>query len=165
MRFKALLFSVAVIAFASISFQGCDKCTVSSPPIEFGDNLQYFSVTYLDTAGNNYLDGIYNTANVSVLFNGNAGYGGYTPYNEDLTDFKFGPFPYTLAPANAQLGKFYDYWYVIRKDTMGTDTFRLTFYPTVDECHEFWGTLEFYKNGVKLDQCSMQEICDITIVE
>lgn len=165
MKFKALFFTALVTVFASFLLQGCDKCTETGQTITFDENTQYFNITYLDTAGNNYLDGIYNTANVSVLFNGNAGYGQYTPYNEDLTDFTFGPFPYTIAPANAFKGKYYDYWYIIRKDTMGTDTFRLTFYPNVDECKEYWGELKFYRNGVELDQCNMQEICDVTFVE
>ena len=69
---------------------------------------EYFSVTYLDAAGNNPLLGTYRLSNVEVFIDSTGG-GGPRPQfariSEDLSDGKFGPFFFTqdyIDPATRQ---------------------------------------------------------------
>lgn len=162
MKLKSFLF--LMLAAPAVFFTACDKCTESGT-IELASANQYLSITYLVDSNNvNYIDQVYNQANVSVLWNDEGGKTVFQPYSEDLSDGKFGPFTFS-TDNNPVMGYYYHYRYIIKKDTFGTDTFDVKFYPAVDECHEFWGTLEYYQNGDLIDQCSGQEICEITIKE
>jgi hypothetical protein len=160
---KAFLFLAASVATLA-ALQSCNKCKESGT-ITLDASTQFLSITYLDTAGRNYIDSIYNWSNVNVLINTDGGLGAYQPYSEDLTDHKFGPFTYTTQPAPASFGVPYDYYYIIDKDTFKTDTFRIQFLPTVDECHEYWAQIKYYKNGQLLGECDGKEICEIEITE
>lgn len=165
MKLKTLIaYFLALPAFLML-VQSCNKCTETGK-ITLGAANQYLKVTYVDTAGNNYINSIYNLPNVSVLFSDKGGKNGtFRPYSEDFSDGAFGPFEFTATPTPAKYTVFYDYWYVINKDTYGTDTFRVVFYPNVDECKEFWGEINYYKNGDLLPDFSGQEIVDLTITE
>lgn len=165
MKLKTVIAYVLALPAFLFLVQSCNKCDETGT-ITFGADKQYLKVTYVDTAGNNYINSIYNLPNVSVLFSDEKGRNGtFRPYAEDFSDGAFGPFEYTVTPTPAKLSVYYDYWYILNKDTYGTDTFRVVFYPNVDECKEFWGKIEYYKNGDLMADLSGNEIADVTIVE
>lgn len=158
--FTYLLLLPAVVFLS----QGCNQCSVSGGTLTFDAANQFLAVTYLvDSSGSNYCQNVYNPNNVQVLFNDNGGFGQYVPIQEDLSDGKIGPFPYTTSPAVAKKGVFHHYVYVVQKDTFGIDTFDVKFYPAVDECQEFWSLIEFYMNGVLLPLDASIEFCDVEI--
>lgn len=160
--FAYLLIAPAILFLS----QGCNQCDVSGGTVTFDASQQFLAITYLvDSNDANYCTSVYNPANVQVLFNDNGGRGQFVPLQEDLSDGKIGPFPYTTSPALAKKGVFHDYVYIVQKDTFGIDTFNVKFYPAVDECQEFWSLIEFYMNGVLLPEGVGIEICDLTVRE
>lgn len=158
----ALLFAPAVLFLS----QGCEKCDVSGGTINFSADEQFLAITYLvDSNDANFCTSVYNPANVRVLFNDNGGVGRFDQLQEDLSDGKIGPFPYTTSPGLAKRGVFHDFVYIVQKDTFGLDTFNIKFYPAVDECQEYWSLIEFYMNGVLLPEGVGLEICDLQVRE
>lgn len=152
-------------------FQGCDTCT-NTGTITIDEVSQNFSITYKTANGVNYMDSLYNLNNITVLLNTTGGKGQYKSLTnqEDFGDGKFGPFPFSQTkPFGSNefptYGVPYDYVYVIQKDTFGVDTFQIKFLAQVDECHEFWQQIEYYKNGDPLASIWGNEIADIEIVE
>lgn len=164
MKFRKALLFLAVATATIVSLQSCNKCKESGT-VTFDPTKQFLSVTYVDTAGRNYMDSIYNLFNVNVLINTNQGVGAYQPFTEDFADHKFGPFTYTTQPSPAGLGVPYDYYFILDKDTFKTDTFRIQFLATADECHEYWAQIKYYKNGTLIAECDGKEDCQITITE
>lgn len=160
---KAFLFLAAGVATLG-ALQSCNKCTESGD-VTFDATKQYLQITYVDTAGRNYIDSIYNLSNVNVLINTNGGVGAYQPIGEDFTDHKIGPFTYTTLPEPAAFGVPYDYYYIVDKDTFKTDTFRIQFLATVDECQEYWAQIKYWKNGTLIAECDGKEDCSISITE
>lgn len=160
----------AVIAFLIVApaflflMSGCNTCSTTGE-ITFSATGQNFSISYVDTAGNNYLQNVYNLGNTQVLFNDNGGEGQFRPLSDDFGDGKFGPFTYTISPSPVAIGVRYDYWYILRKDTFKTDTFRIVFYPNADECQEFWREIKYFMNGTELGQFNNSETAELTIVE
>lgn len=165
MKLKAIFFLVTLLAGSAVVFQGCNKCDVTGT-IEFGSDKQSFSVRYLvDSTGANY-NTVWRPGQVGVLFDDEGGEGQYVPIAEDINDGVIGPFTYTIgAPDAATKGIVHDYSYIVTKDTFGVDTFRIKFYPRVDECREYFSVLEYYKNGVLLDQLTGQEVAVLEIRE
>jgi hypothetical protein len=165
MKLKSLFLFLLIAPSLIFLSQGCDKCKESGT-VTFDGATQYFQVTYLvDSNGVNYADSIWNPNRVHVLFSANGKTGPFGALSEDLTDGKIGPFPYTTGPVAAKKGIFHDYMYIVTKDTFGIDTFELKFYPAVDECHEYWGTLEYYRNGQMISTCTDLEACSLEIRE
>jgi hypothetical protein len=160
---KAFLFLAAGVATLG-ALQSCNQCKESGT-VTFDATKQFLSIEYRDTAGRNYVDSIYNLSNVNVLINTNQGVGSYQPIIEDLTDHKIGPFAYTTTPEAAAKGVPYDYYYIVDKDTFKTDTFRIQFLATVDECHEYWAQIKYWKNGVLISECDGKEDCQLIITE
>lgn len=165
MKLKTVISYLLVVPAFMLVLQGCDKCEETGT-ITFGPANQNISITYLDSAGNNYLLTRYNLFNTNVQLSTDKGRNGtFQPYNEDFSDGVFGPFEFTATPTPAKLSVFYDYVYIIKKDTFGVDTLRVQFYPSVDECKEFWGQIEYSLNGDPLPQYSGQEIVNLEIIE
>lgn len=165
MKLKAFVLMVTLLAGAAFMFQGCNKCDVTGT-VEFASDKQYFSIRYLiDSSGANY-NTVWRQSQVGVVFDEEGGKGQFTSINEDISDGVIGPFTYTVGnPDVAKKGLFHDFMYVVTKDSFGIDTFQVKFYPQVDECHEFWSLIEYYKNGVLLDQYTDQEIVELEIRE
>ncbi len=165
MKLKSL-FLFALIAPAVIFFaQGCDRCKESGT-ITISETGQFFEATYLvDSNGANYAQTIWRPNAVSVVLSTNGRIGPFAGLSEDLSDGKIGPFEFSTTPQLAQKGSSYQYVYIVTKDTFGVDTFEINFYPAVDECHEFWGTLEYWKNGELINTCTGKETCAIEIRE
>jgi hypothetical protein len=165
MKLKSILFFATLLAGSAFLLQSCNKCDETGT-IEFGSDKQSFSIRYVvDSSGVNY-NTIWRPSQVSVLFNNDGGRGQFSPMTEDINDGFIGPITYTIgAPDVATKGIMHDYMYIVTKDTFGVDTFRIKFYPRVDECQEYFSVLEYYKNGVLLDQLSGQEAAVLEIRE
>ena len=164
MKLKSLLLFVLIAPAFIFLAQGCDKCKESGV-ITIAETKQYFEATYLvDSNGANYST-IWRPNNVRVQLSSNGNIGPFAPIVEDITDGKIGPYPYSTFPKTAQIGKPYDFVYIVQKDTFGVDTFQVLFYPAVDECHEYWGKIEYYKDGVLINSCTGKEVCSIEIRE
>jgi hypothetical protein len=164
MKFKSLvLFALLAPAILFLA-QGCDKCTETGT-IEFGADKQYLTLTYIqDSTGTNFTD-IWRASQVSVLWNGENGKGQFAALSEDISDGVIGPFAYTVEPQAAQLGLFYEYRYIVTKDTFGSDTIDIKFYPAVDECREYFGKIEYYINGDPQPGFEGSQIANIEIRE
>ncbi len=165
MKLKSLLLFMLIAPAVVFLSQGCDKCKESGT-ITISETGQSFSATYLvDSSGANYATSIWRQTYVSVLLSQNGRTGPFAPITEDISDGKIGPFKFSTSPKLAQKGVTYDYMYIVTKDTFGVDTFEIKFYPAVDECHEFWGKLEYYKNRTLISTCDGKESCAIEIRE
>lgn len=165
MKFKSLVLFLLIAPAIIFLSQGCDKCKESGT-VTFAETTQFFTAEYLvDSSGANYAQSIWRPNFVHVTFSANGKKGPFGALSDNLSDGKIGPFAYTTKPKDAQKGIFHDYMYIVTKDTFGVDTFQIKFYPAVDECHEYWGTLEYYRNGQLLTQCDGKEACEITIRE
>jgi hypothetical protein len=159
--FVFLLVATAVIFFA----QGCDKCKESGT-ITISEDAQFFEVTYLvDSNSANYATDVWRPNAVSVVMSQNGSLGPFAAVSENLSDGKIGPYAFTTSPKEAQKGNAYHYMYIVTKDTFGVDTLEAKFYPAVDECHEYWGTLEYYRNGELISTCEGKESCSIEVRE
>ena len=165
MKLKSLVLFLMLAPAMIFLSQGCDKCKESGT-VTFAATSQYFEATYLvDSSGANYATDVWNPNRVHVVFSSNGKAGPFGALTEDLADGKIGPFPYSTSPVAAKKGIFHDYMYIVTKDTFGIGTFEVKFYPAVDECKEYWGTLEYYRNGTLLTQCTGNEFCKLEIRE
>ena len=165
MKLKSVIFFFLLAPAVLFLAQSCDKCDTSGT-ITLGEANQFLSVTYLvDSNGANYVD-IWRPNNFSVQISDDpVNVGHFVALQEDLSDGMVGPFTYTTQPATAKLGDYHHYMYIVRKDTFGVDTFEVKFYPNVDECHEYWGLIEYYRNGELIPQCTGLETCALEIRE
>ncbi|MEM0997704.1 MAG: hypothetical protein AAGN35_11510 [Bacteroidota bacterium] len=146
MKLKSIVMLALLMPAVLFLTQGCNTCDQTGT-IEFSATQQFLALNYIqDSTGTNFTD-IWRPTQVTVLWNGEGGEGQFTPISEDITDGLIGPFPYTVEPQEAQLGLLYEYQYIIRKDTFGTDTVDIRFYPAVDECREFFSLIEYSING------------------
>lgn len=153
------------------------SCT---PPCDESLNPQlgqeFFTVTYQDPAGTNYLD-IYNPAGI-VVFLDSAGGANPNPQFERISpgyaNGKFGPFTFTEKFWDAAqddinlpllLGRPFAYDYYIRKDSYGVDTFRVEFLLDANNCNNFWRSIRYYRNGDPLPQYNNQKQVDMVFVE
>ena len=165
MKLKSLLLFILIAPALVFLSQGCGKCKETGT-ITIDGTAQYFEATYLvDSNSANYATSIWRPNAVSVLLSTNGKFGPFAPITESLSDGKIGPFKYSTVPKLAQKGKNYDYMYIVTKDTVGVDTFEVVFYPAVDECHEYWGKIEYYKDGQLITTCDGKEVCAIEIRE
>jgi hypothetical protein len=164
MKLKSLFLFVLIAPALIFLSQGCDKCKESGT-ITIDAASQYFEATYLVDSNSANYNTVWRPNAVGVLLSTNGSAGPFAAISEDISDGKIGPFAYSASPRLAQIGKVYDYVYIVTKDTMGVDTFEVIFYPAVDECHEYWGKIEYYKDGQLLSTCSGQEKCSIEIRE
>jgi len=164
--FSRYPFSLLICAFgaALCLFSACkkDECA-DVENIRIGSGYQYFTVSYIDISGVNYLDnGLFRPSEVVVYRNRYS----VQEKKEELiridpgyADGKFGPFTFTDSYVDATtgraneallLGKTISYDYYIRKDTFGIDSFRVTFMLTRDVCKSSWNVLSYTRNGQKL---------------
>lgn len=165
MKLKSLLLFLLIAPAVIFLSQGCDKCQESGT-ITISETGQFLEVTYLvDSNSANYATSVWRPNNVHIVMSTNGSAGPFAPISDDLTDGKVGPFPFSMVPAVAQKGSSYDYMYIVTKDTFGIDTLRVVFYPAVDECHEYWGKLEYYLDGELISTCEGTETCSIEIRE
>lgn len=165
MKLKSLLLFLLIAPAVVFFTQGCDKCKESGT-ITISETGQFFEATYVvDSNGANYAQTIWRPNAVSVLLSTNGKFGPFAPISESLADGKIGPHAYTMKPQQAQKGNYYDYMYIVTKDTFGVDTFEIKFYPAVDECHEYWGTIEYWMNGEMITTCDGKETCSIEVRE
>ena len=164
MKLKSLILFLLVAPAMIFLAQGCDKCKESGT-LTLSETTQFFEATYLvDSNGMNYTN-IWRPNNVFVEVSTHGRTGPFAALSENLSDGKIGPWAYTIRPQLAQKGVAYNYMYIVTKDTFGVDTFEIKFYPAVDECHEFWGTLEYWKNDEIIGTCDGKETCSIEIRE
>lgn len=170
MKIKALLFTFSLSALL-LATQSCQKCketgTVDICTTATGATAQYFSVTYIahDTVSDtnfNYITSIYNLGNVRV-YRSTSREGPWQIVQENFSDGKFGPYDFTCPAQETQLATVYDQWYKFEKDTFKTDTFRVRYAAQTDECHSYWALLDYYKDGVLLEQYQGMEKADIEI--
>lgn len=171
--FKQLLFVFALVLGVS-SLNSCNKCEETGE-VTFGEDKQYFTITYLDTAGVNYVTSIFNLSNVSVLM-GDLYLHGYSyvpaPYIEDFSDGKIGPISYTslamkdgsVEQGGAKMGVPYSTSFLIKRDTYGWDTLQIDFVATADACKEYWGEISYYLNGDSLGTFQNEEIANLEII-
>ena len=138
---------------------------------------QYFTVEYVDEDGRNYLNSIYNKANVNVFVDFSGGTKPNTEYTRIEPGYengKFGPFNYTemfVDPISGEVnttllyGNLIRYDYYIKKDTFGQDKLTVEFLLGVDECNAFWQEIKYYQNDKLLEAYTNQQQAQITIVE
>ncbi len=138
---------------------------------------EFFTVTYVDSFGFNYLETVYDPNGVVVFLDTTGGEDPNPRFeliSPGFTGGKFGPFNFTeryIDPTNATFnnillfGRQYDFDYYIRKDVFGVDTFRVSFLLDVDECSSFWRFVRYSRNGVPLPQYDGQLNPDILIIE
>lgn len=164
MKLKSFLY-VLLVPMVLLMAQGCDTCDVSGT-IDLSAEKQYLKITYIqDSTGKNFASEIWRQTQVSVLWNGNGGDGQFIPISEDISDGAIGPLTYTVAPEMATVGELAQYQYIVRKDTFGSDTIDIKFYPTVDECREYFSLIEYSINGVKQEGFTNAEVAEIEIRE
>lgn len=160
-----------VILMLPSCYNNCDSIGAADVGEEF------FTVTYLDTLGVNYLTSVYDPSGIVVYLDTTGGEDPRPDFeliNPGYADGKFGPFAFTeryINPANdiyndiLLFGKSYSFDYYIRKDTYGVDTFTVTFLLDVDECGSFWRSIRYFKNGEALPAYNDQRMADIVIIE
>ncbi|MBX7241317.1 MAG: hypothetical protein K1X92_06155 [Bacteroidia bacterium] len=138
------------------SFSSCaDKCDPNAG-VKIGE--QFFTVTYLDPAGGNYLtNGAWNLQDVVVRVDTTGGKSalGFKTLPQTFADGKLGPFYFTknfLSPIDNQpnlnklLAKTFTYDYYIKKGAVNQeDAFRVEFRLSADDCNLFWNILKYYK--------------------
>jgi hypothetical protein len=167
---KIFLFALGLTGL--FAFYGCAECDLSKND-SIGD--QFFTVTYLDPTGTNYLESVYNLSNVVVWVDTT---GGENPSLELISpgyaDGKFGPFNYSerfidprtdLPNLFQLLGRMHRFNYHMKKDTFGTDVFTVEFRLDADECNQYWSLIKYYRNGVELTEYAGNQFADIVIVE
>jgi hypothetical protein len=142
---------------------------------EVGD--EFFTVTYLTPAGENYLEEVYNPANIVVFLDTTGGQSAsprFEAIRPGYNNGKFGPFFFTerfVSPIDngvnqaLLLGKRFNYDYYIKKDTFGIDTLKVSFLLEADECHFYWRDISYSVNGIPLIQNFGQQQADIVIRE
>lgn len=173
MNMKYLL-STFVLGLA-ILFIACEPECDPSKDEFVGD--ESFTVEYKTTDGQNYLNSIYNLAEV-VVFLDTAGGADPNPKYELIEpgykDGKFGPFGFTeryLNQARNQVnsallfGEPFRFDYYFKKDTYGVDTLTVEFTLGVTNCNTFWQTLNYYLNGELLPEYTNQQQAAIVITE
>ena len=174
MNYNSLLVKVFILV-CLFSFYACEEICDSALNEEVGD--EYFTVEYRSPAGDNYLEGIYNTSNVVVYMDPS---GGENPVPDlqlikpGYENGKFGPFRFTenfIDPATQNVntvqlyGRVQKYDYFIKKDTYGQDTISLSFLMEVDECNNFWRFIRYSINGIPQVQLDLDQQAEIVIVE
>ena len=163
-------FFAAVLFLATACTKPCDPANNAV----VGD--EFFTVTYQDGAGTNYLD-IYNLDRV-VVFLDTTGGSDATPrfelINPGYEDGKFGPFSFTekfsiLQTNDINLPLLFDkpfkYDYYIKKDTYGQDTISVSFLLEVDECNYYWSYINYSRNGERLPQYDNQTQVNMVFTE
>lgn len=154
------------------------SCVETCPQNEMAEvGGEFFTVTYEDAAGVNYLTNVYDQDKIVVYLDTTGGESPRPDYELILPGFengKFGPFTFTerfIDPTNQApnaeilFGQPYSFDYYIRKDTFGVDTFKVDFLLDVDECSSFWRSIRYYRNGEPLPQYDDQQLAEIVIVE
>ncbi|MEL6676919.1 MAG: hypothetical protein AAFR61_32225 [Bacteroidota bacterium] len=138
---------------------------------------EFFTVEYVNPAGQNYLNSIYNLNQVVVWLDTTGGESANPKYeliNPGYAGGKFGPFNFTeryINPANESfnnvllLGKKYKFDYFFKKDTYGQDTLRVEFFLDVDECHFFWSSIRYFLNGTELPEYAGMRNAEIVVTE
>lgn len=165
--FKAVIFFL--IGVSALFVSGCEKC---DPNIGVKVGEQFFTITYLDQAGGNYLtNGAWDLSLVEVQVDTSGGKapGAFVPLPQTFTDGKLGPFSYTsnfIQPIdkkpnlNRLLSKTYKYDYHIRKGSINnTEVIRVEFRLTADDCNLKWSSLKFYK---KVGVTQFEEITEFS---
>lgn len=145
---------------------GCKKCTETGT-VTIDENTQYFTITYKDVNGVNLITSSWNQGNISVLYaDRTINNPTYTPlaYNEDFTDGKLGPLPYTVLPVQSLMGVPYSSEFLIKRDTQGWDTLRIDFVAQTDECKEYWSGITYTLNGDVQTQFEDMEIANFEII-
>jgi hypothetical protein len=173
---KAFNFFTLALLFVSVGlWSGCEESCTPHPNPEIG--FQSFTVEYLDPDGTNYLNSIYNRANLTVY----ADFDGGTRPSPEFVRFdpgyengKFGPFRYTEAfydsatftpnPLPIQ-GRAVRYDYYIEKDTFGTDKFTVEFRLAADECGYYWAYIRYFRNDEPLPEYENEYRANIQIIE
>ena len=167
-----------LFCFAALSlflFNACEEgCETSSREL-VGD--EFFTIEYKTSDGKNYLNEIYNLANVLVYLDTT---GGMDPTPEfeliepGYAGGKVGPFGFTERYINQArnevndvllYGQAFNFDYMIRKDTYGQDTLTVRFQLGVDFCNTFWQEISYHLNGVELTDYRNQQNPEIVIVE
>lgn len=138
-RLKLALFGFFAVAVFAAS--GCDKCKDTSV-LALEEGNQGFSITYVDSNGNNITSAI--SGKVFVSTEGPQGQ--YVVVQQDNSDGTFGPFDFANSPGPISKGVPYDYVYILDLDNMKNDTVRIKFVAAVDECHEFWQQVDYFVN-------------------
>ncbi len=164
-----------LILVALIFMTACTETCPSNLPDPVGG--EFFTVTYLDSAGTNYLTSIYDKNGIVVYLDTTGGEDPTPDYeliNPGYSGEKFGPFEFTDRYISATnevfndillFGRQYNFDYYIRKDTYGVDTFRVSFLLDVDECSSFWKSIRYFRNGEPLLAYDDQRNADIVITE
>lgn len=173
MTYSQSLFASALLLL-SMWFVACtDPCDETLNP-DLGQ--EFFTVTYQDASGNNYLD-IYNPAGIVVFLDSTGGESPnprYERISPGFADGKFGPFNFTAKFWDAArdeinlpllIGRPFAYDYYIRKDNFGVDTFRVEFLLDANNCNNFWRTIRYYRNGDPLPQYDNKKQVDMVFVE
>jgi hypothetical protein len=167
---QLVLLGMMMLALPSCYFE-CDS--QAQAPV----GGEFFTVTYLDATGGNYLTSVYQPSGIVVYLDTTGGEDPSPEYeliNPGYADGKFGPFPFTeryIDPTNEVyndvllFGRQYNFDYYIRKDTYGVDTIRVSFLLDVDECGSFWRSIRYSRNGDPLPAYDNVRQADIIIVE
>ncbi len=151
----SLILSVCLMVVMSSLTSCAEKCDPSAG-VKIGE--QYFTVTYLDPAGGNYLtNGAWDLQNVEVRVDTTGGKSplGFKTLPQTFADGKLGPFYYTknfISPIDNQpnlnklLAKTFTYDYHIKKGAINNeDVFRVSFQLTANDCNLEWNILKYYK--------------------
>ncbi|WNJ16004.1 hypothetical protein [Pontibacter sp. G13] len=154
-----------------VGLTACEETCNPNLDEKVGD--EFFTVTFLDSAGLNLID-TWNPADIVVYLDTMGGRPvefrpGYTP------DGVFGPFNYTqydvVDPELQEVfypGLYFDrrvYTYYFRKDMDGEDTLRVEFVLEADDCNRFWREIQYFYNGSELEQYRNQQQANIIIQE
>lgn len=138
---------------------------------------EYFSVTYLDNSGANYLESIYRQSELVVYVDTSGGTNpnpNYIRLRPGYENGKFGLFTFTKFFEDAATDEVdqTELWnrplrfdYYIKKDTFGLDKFSVEFLRGVNDCRSFWTYIRYYQNDQLLGQYDGQRQVEITITE
>lgn len=166
--------AVPFMLLLSLSLHSCINPCNPNNNADVGD--EFFTVTYQDGSGTNYLD-IYNPSGIVVFLDSTGGESS-SPKFELITpgyaDGKFGPFFFTekfvdIASNEINLPLLFErplrFDYYIKKDTYGQDTISVEFLLEVDECNYNWAYINYFQNGNPLPLYDGQTGANIVIVE
>lgn len=174
MKNHAFAWMLSFLMAAALLWTGCDECaSVPDPMI----GTQRFTVEYVTPGGVNYLNDIYNKANIVVYVDSMGGTlpsPRYRLLQPGFADGKFGPFFYTKDFVNSGTqqvntvrlyGNLQRYDYFIKRDTFGLDKITVEYLIGPDECPARWRSIRYLRNDVHLPEYDLQQDASIRIVE
>jgi hypothetical protein len=171
-------FPLNLLGWVLVSFIFFTSCVDNCKNAQNGEvGGEFFTVEYVNGDGVNYIEEIYNPSGIVVFLDTTGGEDRIPDYElitPGFEDGKFGPFFFTERYTDAAteqinnillFNKRFKFDYYFKKDTYGQDTLSVEFLLGVDECGYEWSSINYFHNGVLLDDYINQRNAAIVIEE